>query len=90
MLYCHSLAFFFLCRGAGKAFVPMTIMLVVWCVLRITYITIAMRISHEIQLVYFAYPLTWSISSVIYFLYYRFSNWVHGFEQVRHRNVLGK
>lgn len=68
----------------------MTIMLVVWCVLRITYITIAMRISHEIQLVYFAYPLTWSISSVIYFLYYRFSNWVHGFEQVRHRDALGK
>ena len=68
----------------------MTIMLVVWCVLRITYITIAMRISHDIQLVYFAYPLTWSISSVIYFLYYHFSNWVHGFEQVRHRDALEK
>ena len=88
LAYSHAVAS--VCRGAGKAFVPMTIMLVVWCVLRITYITIAMRISHEIQLVYFAYPLTWSISSVIYFLYYRFSNWVHGFEQVRHRNVLGK
>ena len=79
-----------ICRGAGKANVPMFIMLVVWCVLRITYITIAMRISHDIQLVYFAYPLTWSISSVIYFLYYHFSNWVHGFEQVRHRDALGK
>ena len=88
LAYSHAVAS--VCRGAGKAFVPMTIMLVVWCVLRITYITIAMRISHEIQLVYFAYPLTWSISSVIYFLYYRFSNWVHGFEQVRHRNVLEK
>ena len=88
LAYSHAVAS--VCRGAGKAFVPMTIMLVVWCVLRITYITIAMRISHDIQLVYFAYPLTWSISSVIYFLYYRFSNWVHGFEQVRHRDALGK
>ena len=88
LAYSHAVAS--VCRGAGKAFVPMTIMLVVWCVLRITYITIAMRISHDIQLVYFAYPLTWSISSVIYFLYYHFSNWVHGFEQVRHRDALGK
>ncbi|MBQ6235883.1 MAG: MATE family efflux transporter [Clostridia bacterium] len=69
-----------ICRGAGKAIVPMLIMLLVWCVIRIIYITVAMSILHEIILLFAAYPLTWFISSVIYFIYYKRSNWVHGFE----------
>lgn len=88
---CRTIAFFYfllafshavasVCRGAGKAFVPMTIMLLCWCVLRIAYITWIMGIHHEIQYVYYAYPLTWSVSSVIYLIYYRFSDWIHGFD----------
>ncbi len=69
-----------ICRGAGKAIVPMIIMLAVWCVLRIIYITVAMAIDHNILLLFAAYPLTWFISSVIYFIYYKKSNWIHGFE----------
>ena len=79
LAFSHAVAA--VCRGAGKAFVPMFVMLSVWCVLRIIYITIAMHYIHDIQVVYWAYPLTWSISSVIYLLYYRFSDWVHGFEK---------
>ncbi len=69
-----------ICRGAGKAIVPMIIMLAIWCVLRIIYITVAMSIRHEIILLFVAYPLTWFLSSVIYFIYYKKSNWIHGFE----------
>ena len=69
-----------ICRGAGKAIVPMFIMLLVWCVIRIIYITVAMSIRHEIILLFTAYPLTWFISSVIYFIYYKKSDWIHGFE----------
>ena len=58
----------------------MTIMLAVWCVLRITYITVIMQFFHEIEFIYWAYPITWGISSVIYMLYYRFSDWIHGFD----------
>lgn len=68
------------CRGAGKAIVPMIIMLAIWCVIRIIYITVAMSIRHEIILLFAAYPLTWFLSSVIYFIYYKKSNWIHGFE----------
>ena len=70
-----------ICRGAGKAIVPMIVMLAIWCVLRVTYINIAMSIAHEIRLVFLAYPLTWFISSIIYFIYYKCSDWVHGFEK---------
>lgn len=79
LAFSHSIAA--VCRGAGKAFVPMIVMLSVWCVLRISYILIVMRVTGEIQYVFWAYPLTWSISSVIYLLYYLFSDWVHGFEK---------
>ena len=68
------------CRGAGKAFVPMCVMLSVWCVVRILYIIIVMRLTGEIRYIYWAYPLTWGISSVIYLIYYLRSDWVHGFE----------
>jgi putative MATE family efflux protein len=69
-----------ICRGAGKAFVPMFIMLAIWCVLRVTYITVAMSIDHNINLLFWAYPITWTISSVIYLIYYLKSDWIHGYE----------
>lgn len=78
LAFSHAIAG--VCRGAGKAIVPMIIMLAIWCVLRIIYITIAMAISHEIILLFAAYPLTWFLSSVIYFIYYKKSDWIHGFE----------
>ena len=53
------------CRGAGKAFVPMFVMLSVWCVFRIFYIIMVMKYTHDIRYIYWAYPLTWAISSVI-------------------------
>ena len=79
MAFSHAVAA--VCRGAGKAFVPMFVMLSVWCVLRITYITVTMHFVHELSYIYWAYPLTWGISSVIFLLYYHFSDWIHGFEK---------
>ena len=84
LAFSHSVAA--VCRGAGKAVVPMAVMLAVWCVFRIAYILLVMRISGDIGYVYMAYPITWAISSVIYFLYYRFSDWVHGFEKKKTKN----
>lgn len=67
-------------RGAGKAKVPMFVMLGVWCIFRVLYITVAMSISHTIELVFAAYPLTWAISSVIFTIYLLRSDWVHGLD----------
>ena len=78
LAFSHAIAS--VCRGAGKAFVPMTIMLGVWCVFRIFYITLMMQWRHEIIYVYWAYPITWAISSVIYLFYFLFSNWQNGFD----------
>ena len=77
LAFSHAVAS--VCRGAGKAVVPMGVMLAVWCVFRITYIEIMMHFIHEIRFIYWAYPITWGISSVIFLCYYLFSDWVHGF-----------
>ena len=69
------------CRGGGKPVVPMLVMLIDWCLIRVTYISIAMSIEHNIQLLFWAYPITWAISSVFYIFYYYVSDWVHGFER---------
>ena len=81
LAFSHSIAA--VCRGAGKAFVPMFVMLAVWCVFRIAYIFVVMNVFHDVGYVYMAYPITWAISSVIYFIYYHASDWVHGFEKER-------
>lgn len=76
-----------ICRGAGRAVIPMGIMLTVWCVIRIIYITIMMQFVHEIEYIYWAYPLTWGISSVIYLIYYCKSDWIHGYEKRKREAV---
>ena len=58
-------------RGFGRPIIPMIVMLSDWCVFRIIYITIAVRIIPEIQVVFWAYPLTWTISTVLFTLYLR-------------------
>ena len=84
LAFSHAVAA--VCRGAGKAFVPMSIMLAIWCVVRISYITIMMQFIRELSMIYWAYPLTWGISSVIYLFYYLFSDWIHGFEKKQPRS----
>ena len=68
-------------RGAGKASIPMLIMFGSWCVLRVTYLTVVLSFHHHIEIVYSAYPLTWSISSIAFIIYMAKADWIHGLEK---------
>ena len=72
LFYC-LLAFSHCCagilRGLGRPMVPMAVMLAVWCALRITYITVTLRFIPQIGVIFWAYPITWTISSVIFAWY---------------------
>ena len=63
-------------RGAGKTTVPMIVMLSSWCLLRITYITIIVRLIPVVNVIFWAYPLTWSVSSIIFIIYYFKGRWL--------------
>lgn len=68
-------------RGAGKAKVPMIVMLICWCLIRVSYITIAVRFIPHIHTVIAAYPITWSLSFIVFLIYYFRADWLHGFEK---------
>ena len=68
-------------RGAGKSAVPMFIMLSCWCVIRVTYISIALSFVNELTTVSWAYPITWNCSSLVFLIYYRKAHWSHAFEE---------
>ncbi|MBQ9814279.1 MAG: MATE family efflux transporter [Lachnospiraceae bacterium] len=79
LAFSHTVAA--VCRGAGKAFVPMFVQLGIWCAFRIGYILVIMHTLGEIRYVYTAYPVTWSITSIIFLIYFLKSNWVNGFDK---------
>lgn len=64
-------------RGAGRSKIPMLTMLGCWCVIRVIYIKIITNLSHNIALVFLAYPITWALSSIIFLMYYKKSNWLN-------------
>lgn len=61
-------------RGMGQAVVPFLLTFFGVCVLRITWILTAVPVWHEVRTVIFSYPMTWTVTSilfVIYFFYYK-------------------
>ena len=68
-------------RGAGKATVPMFTMLTCWCVIRVTYITIAVKFVNQLTTVSWAYPITWTLSSIIFLIYFLKADWIHTFDR---------
>ena len=77
LAFSHAIAA--ILRGSGKALSPMIIMLSVWCIFRVIYIRVTLNIYHDISMLFTAYPVTWFISSVIYFILYNFTKWEYGF-----------
>ena len=64
-------------RGAGRASVPMYTMLVCWCLIRVTYVTVALRYIPRLETVSFAYPITWTLSSIVFLIYFLKADWMH-------------
>ena len=69
-------------RGAGKPTVPMAVMMGIWCVFRVLYITVMVRLVPDIAVVFTAYPVTWTISSILFVIYYRKADWIHHFDRL--------
>lgn len=68
-------------RGCGKSVVPMVTMLGFWCGIRVLYVTVAIRIFPVFQTVCWAYPITWSLSSMVFLWFLLKTDWVHAYEK---------
>ena len=62
-------------RGCGKSTVPMAVMLGCWCVLRSIYVTVILKFIHEFRMISWAYPLTWTVSCILFVIYLFRLNW---------------
>ena len=58
-------------RGLGKPVVPMIVMLVCWCAVRVTLLFTVGQMIHDIRLVCWVYPFTWCLSAAVYLLMFR-------------------
>lgn len=74
-------------RGAGKPMVPMFVMLGTWCAIRVAYISILVPIVKESWVIFSAYPVTWTLSSIIFLVYYLKSDWLHAFDRKEARQT---
>ena len=74
-------------RGAGKATVPMVVMLSCWCVFRVIYITVMVDLIPDIRVVFSAYPVTWTLSTIAFLLYYFRADWIHTFDRLEQRKT---
>lgn len=63
-------------RGVGKSVVPMAVMLIYWCVVRVAYISIITHFINDIRVIFWAYPLTWSLSFITFLIYLLSGRWL--------------
>ena len=63
-------------RGAGKSMVPMLISVFGVCALRLLWLFTVVPAYHTIETVEMSYPITWVVTSVSIFIYYRFGKWL--------------
>lgn len=68
-------------RGAGKSTVPMFVMLGIWCVFRIGYIAVMTQFFSQYEAVISCYPVTWSMSTVVFTIYLLKSDWLHNWDR---------
>ena len=58
-------------RGLGKPMTPMLVMLICWCAVRVALLFTIGQIIRDIRLVYWVYPFTWMLSSLVYLVNFK-------------------
>lgn len=64
------------CRGCGDSLRPMLLTCFGVCVLRILWVFIAVPLRPQVSTLVFSYPLTWTVTSILFIIYYRRGGWL--------------
>ena len=76
-------------RGAGDSFLPTLFTLVGVCLLRVAWLLFIVPGSGSLRLTLYCYPITWSITSVMFLVYYYKSSWLkRSMKKYRHDQAL--
>ena len=63
-------------RGAGKTKVPMMVMIVCWCCMRMAWILTTVPLFNDIKFVFYGWPITWAASSLWLIIYFCSHKWL--------------
>ena len=63
-------------RGCGDVKVPTLITVFVVCLLRVCWIWFVVPLYHTIFMVEMSYPLSWTLASLLFIIYYYKGNWL--------------
>ena len=69
-------------RGAGLTKIPMYVMVMCWCVCRVIWITVTVKLFNDIRFVFLGWPVTWVLSATVLIIYYKRSNWLEKVAQI--------
>ncbi len=59
-------------RGLGNSFIPMLMTCLGVCALRVVWLLIVVPIWRNLTMVLVSYPLSWSVTSILFIFYYRY------------------
>ena len=63
-------------RGAGESLVPTMLTLFGVCLLRLLWLLVFVPMDRTIQRTVFSYPMTWTVTSLLFILYYLKGGWM--------------
>lgn len=71
-------------RGAGDSLIPTIITCMGVCVLRVVWIWFVLPANPTLQIACISYPITWSITSILFIAYYLQGGWLKRCQRLAH------
>ena len=63
-------------RGTGESFIPTLMTLAGICVVRVFWVSVVLPMRHELSMLMIIYPITWTITAILFIIYSRRGNWL--------------
>ncbi|MBQ4608968.1 MAG: MATE family efflux transporter, partial [Clostridia bacterium] len=63
-------------RGAGDAMMPTLMTLAGVCLMRVFWVSVVVPAYHQLPVLLMSYPITWTITSLMFIIYYRRGTWL--------------
>ena len=75
-------------RGIGDCWIPMIITALGVCLLRVVWIVVAVPLYPDIKTICFSYPLTWTVTSVLFLIYFKWFSKIRKMNSVQQHDKL--
>lgn len=75
-------------RGIGDCWIPMIMTALGVCLLRAVWIVVAVPLYPDIKTICFSYPLTWTVTSVLFLIYFKWFSKIRKMNSVQQHDKL--